>query len=105
MSSSSAPNHQERLSGDFSNMEKGVSAHSSDGDNNSFDKESQFKNGNDCEVIEVPADMTKAVAGPLSFWTMIVVVMELCERFAYYGATIMFSIYLQKQLGRTKSQA
>ncbi|KAJ1936521.1 hypothetical protein EC988_008174, partial [Linderina pennispora] len=85
-------------------MEKGVTGRLGD-DKNSLDKESQYKYEQDCEVVEVPADMTKAVAGPLSFWTMIVVVMELCERFAYYGATIMFSIYLQKELGRSKSQA
>ncbi|KAJ2330351.1 hypothetical protein GGH92_009562, partial [Coemansia sp. RSA 2673] len=36
---------------------------------------------------------------------MLVVVMELCERFAYYGASLMFSIYLQKILLQSKPQA
>ncbi|KAJ2841470.1 hypothetical protein J3B02_005881 [Coemansia erecta] len=34
-----------------------------------------------------------------------VVIMELCERLAYYGASLMFSIYLQKILGRSKPEA
>ncbi|KAJ2039867.1 hypothetical protein IW146_002337 [Coemansia sp. RSA 922] len=56
-------------------------------------------------VIEAPADMIRAVPGKLSVWTMLVVVMELCERFAYYGASLMFSIYLQKILLQSKPQA
>ncbi|KAJ2720645.1 hypothetical protein GGI07_004490 [Coemansia sp. Benny D115] len=54
---------------------------------------------------EPPSDMERAVAGKLRMWTLLVVIMELCERFAYYGASLMFSIYLQKVLGRSKPQA
>ncbi|KAJ2307401.1 hypothetical protein IWW55_000993 [Coemansia sp. RSA 2706] len=61
--------------------------------------------GKSGEVIEPPADMVRGVAGKLSPWTMLVVIMELCERFAYYGASLMFNIYLQKVLGRSKSEA
>ncbi|KAJ2832966.1 hypothetical protein GGI24_001025 [Coemansia furcata] len=56
-------------------------------------------------VIEPPADMIRAIPGRLSVWTLLVVVMELCERFAYYGASLMFSIYLQKILHQSKPQA
>ncbi|KAJ2326398.1 hypothetical protein GGI00_004759 [Coemansia sp. RSA 2681] len=56
-------------------------------------------------IIEPPADMIRAVPGKLSIWTLLVVVMELCERFAYYGASLMFSIYLQKILHQSKPQA
>ncbi|KAJ2002669.1 hypothetical protein H4R26_003495 [Coemansia thaxteri] len=56
-------------------------------------------------IIEPPADMVRAVPGKLSPWTLLVVIMELCERFAYYGASLMFSIYLQKILHRSKPQA
>ncbi|KAJ2337086.1 hypothetical protein GGH91_005145, partial [Coemansia sp. RSA 2671] len=56
-------------------------------------------------IIEAPADMIRAVPGKLSVWTLLVVVMELCERFAYYGASLMFSIYLQKILHQSKPQA
>ncbi|KAJ2816596.1 hypothetical protein FBU31_006518, partial [Coemansia sp. 'formosensis'] len=56
-------------------------------------------------VIEPPADMIRAIPGKLSVWTLLVVVMELCERFAYYGASLMFSIYLQKILHQSKPQA
>ncbi|KAJ2910592.1 hypothetical protein GGI21_000720 [Coemansia aciculifera] len=56
-------------------------------------------------VIEPPADMIRAVPGKLSIWTFLVVAMELCERFAYYGASLMFSIYLQKILKQSKPQA
>ncbi|KAJ2599467.1 hypothetical protein GGF39_002221 [Coemansia sp. RSA 1721] len=57
------------------------------------------------DVIEPPADLERAVAGKLSPWTLMVVIMELCERLAYYGASLMFSIYLQKILGRSKPEA
>ncbi|KAJ1955495.1 hypothetical protein EC988_001851, partial [Linderina pennispora] len=66
------------------------------------DIDSNLKNR---ETIEPPADMTKAIAGKLSIWTLLVVIMELCERFAYYGASLMFSIYLQTKLDRSKSQS
>ncbi|KAJ2486846.1 hypothetical protein IWW37_005474 [Coemansia sp. RSA 2050] len=56
-------------------------------------------------IIEAPADMIRGVPGKLSVWTLLVVVMELCERFAYYGASLMFSIYLQKILHQSKPQA
>ncbi|KAI9476688.1 hypothetical protein LPJ78_003667 [Coemansia sp. RSA 989] len=59
----------------------------------------------DVEIIEEPADMVRGVPGKLSIWTLLVVVMELCERFAYYGASLMFNIYLQQILGRSKSEA
>ncbi|KAJ1667515.1 hypothetical protein IW140_002095 [Coemansia sp. RSA 1813] len=56
-------------------------------------------------VIEQPTDYVRGIPGRLSIWALLVVVMELCERLAYYGASLMFSIYLQKILGRTKPQA
>ncbi|KAI8320128.1 hypothetical protein GQ54DRAFT_298844 [Martensiomyces pterosporus] len=65
----------------------------------------EFEPSKSVEVIEAPPDMTQAIAGKLSIWTLLVVIMELCERFAYYGASLMFSIYLQKTLGRTKPQS
>ncbi|KAJ2529820.1 hypothetical protein IWW43_004686 [Coemansia sp. RSA 1935] len=57
------------------------------------------------DIVERPADMERGVAGKLSTWTLLVVIMELCERFAYYGASLMFNIYLQTMLGRSKSSA
>ncbi|KAJ2716987.1 hypothetical protein H4R19_000296 [Coemansia spiralis] len=60
---------------------------------------------NGFRIVEEPADMVRRVPGKLSFWTLLVVVLELCERLAYYGATLMFSIYLQEVLGRSKSQS
>ncbi|KAJ1837606.1 hypothetical protein LPJ70_005760, partial [Coemansia sp. RSA 2708] len=88
-------------SGSFSSAEKVIND-ATDGSNNYDEFASQGKSG---EVIEPPADMVRGVAGKLSPWTMLVVIMELCERFAYYGASLMFNIYLQKVLGRSKSEA
>ncbi|KAJ2784261.1 hypothetical protein H4R18_001249 [Coemansia javaensis] len=68
-------------------------------------EDNDFAVGNEAKIIEEPADLVKAVPAKLSFWTMLVVVLELCERLAYYGATLMFSIYLQEVLGRSRSQA
>ncbi|KAJ2800379.1 peptide transporter ptr2, partial [Coemansia helicoidea] len=38
-------------------------------------------------IIEEPADLVRRVPGKLGFWALLVVVLELCERLAYYGAT------------------
>jgi POT family proton-dependent oligopeptide transporter len=43
----------------------------------------------------------EAVPGPAWF----IIVTELCERFAYYGASLMFNRYLQKHLGQSKPAA
>ncbi|KAJ1718560.1 hypothetical protein LPJ61_006568, partial [Coemansia biformis] len=69
------------------------------------DSTGDFGGGANVKTIEEPADLVRRVPGKLSFWTLLVVVLELCERLAYYGATLMFSIYLQEVLGRTKSQS
>ncbi|KAJ2882074.1 hypothetical protein IWW38_005706, partial [Coemansia aciculifera] len=59
----------------------------------------------DVSVILPPDDIVKTVPGKLSVWTLLVVIMELCERLAHYGGTLMFTIYLQKILKQTKPQA
>ncbi|KAJ2821920.1 hypothetical protein FBU31_004750, partial [Coemansia sp. 'formosensis'] len=59
----------------------------------------------DVDVIRPPDDMVRTVPGKLSIWTLLVVVMELCERFAHYGGSLMFTIYLQKILHQSKPQA
>ncbi|KAJ2115396.1 hypothetical protein IW146_002336, partial [Coemansia sp. RSA 922] len=59
----------------------------------------------DVDVIRPPDDMVRTIPGKLSIWTLLVVIMELCERFAHYGGSLMFTIYLQKILHQNKPQA
>ncbi|KAJ1670690.1 hypothetical protein GGF38_001346, partial [Coemansia sp. RSA 25] len=59
----------------------------------------------DVSVILPPDDIVRAVPGKLSIWTLLVVIMELCERLAHYGGSLMFTIYLQKILHQGKPQA
>ncbi|KAJ2506466.1 hypothetical protein IWW47_001570 [Coemansia sp. RSA 2052] len=59
----------------------------------------------DVSVILPPDDIVRAVPGKLSIWTLLVVIMELCERLAHYGGSLMFTIYLQKILYQSKPQA
>ncbi|KAJ2876301.1 hypothetical protein GGH93_000878 [Coemansia aciculifera] len=59
----------------------------------------------DVDVIRPPDDVVRTIPGKLSIWTLLVVIMELCERFAHYGGSLMFTIYLQKILHQNKPQA
>ncbi|KAJ2486018.1 hypothetical protein IWW37_005762 [Coemansia sp. RSA 2050] len=60
---------------------------------------------NDVSIIQPPVDLVRTIPGKLSIWTLLVVIMELCERFAHYGGSLMFTIYLQKLLHQSKPQA
>ncbi|KAJ2716376.1 hypothetical protein H4R19_000689 [Coemansia spiralis] len=51
-----------------------------------------------------PADLTRRVAGPLGTATIFVIMAEAWERCAYYGAAVMFTVYMEKVLGRSTSQ-
>ncbi|KAF8940348.1 POT family-domain-containing protein [Dissophora ornata] len=45
------------------------------------------------------------VAGPIPLAAGLIIVTELCERFAYYGASMLFQRYMLTHLGLTKGKA
>ncbi|KAJ2780054.1 hypothetical protein H4R18_003669 [Coemansia javaensis] len=58
----------------------------------------------DTAPTDAPADMQRAVAGRLSVPAALAIAAESWERCAYYGTTIMFTIYQETALGRSKPQ-
>ncbi|KAJ1727151.1 hypothetical protein LPJ61_004728 [Coemansia biformis] len=56
-------------------------------------------------TMDPPTELARCVPGQLSTSTILVIVSEAWERCAYYGTGVMFTIYLETVLGRSKSQA
>ncbi|RKP06721.1 hypothetical protein THASP1DRAFT_18093, partial [Thamnocephalis sphaerospora] len=55
--------------------------------------------------VELPPDCEKTVAGRVPWSAWFIVVTELCERFSYYGASLIFQTYMIGQLGLAKNDA
>ncbi|KAI8872626.1 PTR2-domain-containing protein, partial [Ramicandelaber brevisporus] len=47
----------------------------------------------------------RSVPGKIPFKAWLIVLTELCERFSYYGASLMFTQYMIKKLGMSQSRA
>ncbi|KAI8871872.1 peptide transporter PTR2-A [Ramicandelaber brevisporus] len=54
---------------------------------------------------ERPADFVRGIPGTIPVKAWLIVVTELCERFSYYGASLMFTQYMIKHLGMTRPRA
>jgi len=57
------------------------------------------------EVNEDQVDNNLQVPGPIPLAAWLIIVTELCERFAFYGASLLFQRYMLTHLGLTKSSA
>lgn len=58
------------------------------------------------EVTEdKPVDNNLQVPGPIPIAAWLIIVTELCERFAFYGASLLFQRYMLTHLGLSKSSA
>ncbi|PVU94314.1 hypothetical protein BB559_003028 [Furculomyces boomerangus] len=53
----------------------------------------------------LPPDFEIGIPEKLRLSALIVIVVELCERFAYYGAAVMFTTYMQEKLGVQKDHS
>ncbi|KAF9115764.1 peptide transporter ptr2 [Mortierella sp. AM989] len=54
---------------------------------------------------EVPVDDNLQVPGPIPFAAWLIIVTELCERFAFYGASMLFQRYMLDHLNLAKGNA
>ncbi|PVV03131.1 hypothetical protein BB560_002401 [Smittium megazygosporum] len=52
-----------------------------------------------------PSDFSIGIPDRLRFASVIVLLTELCERFTYYGSSLMFTTYLNKQLNQDRNNA
>ncbi|KAJ1980598.1 hypothetical protein H4R35_001064, partial [Dimargaris xerosporica] len=63
------------------------------------------KSARDYDQTSSGAEIVKRIPGHIPFEAWLIVVTEACERFTYYGASLMFQSYLLKKLGVAKAAA
>ncbi|RKP09842.1 POT family-domain-containing protein, partial [Thamnocephalis sphaerospora] len=86
--------------------EKQVDVSAIAANNNHYDTDHDAEKPFDAQVLsELPLDAEKTVAGRVPWSSWLIVATELCERLAFYGASLIFVPYLIRELGMDKAQA
>ncbi|KAG0323694.1 hypothetical protein BG000_002513, partial [Podila horticola] len=69
-----------------------------------FELQSMKEVGEDVDVGTLPASNAQ-VPGPIPFSAWLIIVTELCERFSFYGASMLFQRYMLTHLELSKGSA